>query len=212
LDIVDPTRLAALHIDLVGAGGVGSPTGLCLAKLGCTDLRVFDPDHVAEVNLAAQLYRREDATRGVLKVEAAQALWQAFSAARVEAVPQRAEDHRLHGIVILAVDSMAARTAIWQRCLRDQPQVQAVIDARMGAESGTLITIRPLLPDDQRFYEISLYRDDEALPLPCTGRAVGYNTLWLAALIARQVKRLAMQQPLERRIDFDLDSLTLMID
>jgi hypothetical protein len=213
LDIVDPARLAALHIDLVGVGGIGSPTGLLLTKMGCGSVRVFDGgDHVEAVNLASQLYRLEDARQGAAKAVAAKSIWQEFSGVEVEAVTRPAEAYPLHGIVILAVDSMAARAAIWEQRICDRLPVEWLIDARMGAENGTLLTLKPALPADQRFYKASLYADDQALRLPCTGRAILYNTLWIAALIGRQVKRLAMDQPIERRIDFDLDDLKLIVE
>jgi adenylyltransferase/sulfurtransferase len=211
-DIVDPRRLASAHIDLVGAGGIGSPTGLMLTKMGCQDLRVFDDDRVEAVNLASQLYRLEDARHGAPKSVAAQQIWREFSGVEVDRVAGRAENHPLRGIVILGVDSMAARSAIWERRIRDCPQVEWLIDARMGAETGVIFTVRPFSSADQHFYQASLYADDEALALPCTGRAVLFNTFWIAALIGRLVKRIVMEQPIERRIDFDLDDLKLVIE
>lgn len=212
LDIVAPDLLAATHIDLVGLGGIGSPTGLLLTKMGCRDIRVFDGDIVEAVNLASQIYRLEDATQGTEKAVACRSIWKEFSGISVEAVVARVQDQALRGIVILAVDSNAARTAIWERCIRDCPQITWLIDARMGAESGTLFTVKPVFPADQRFYEASLYADEEAYILPCTGRAVLYNTLWIAALVGRQVKRIVREQSIERRIDFNLDDLTLIVE
>jgi molybdopterin/thiamine biosynthesis adenylyltransferase len=211
-DIVNPERLAAIHIDLVGLGGIGSPTGMLLTKMGCSDVRAIDSDRVELVNLASQLYRLEDMQHGRPKALAAQAIWHAFSGVEAQAVVACAEEIALGGIVILGVDSMAARRAIWEQRIRDQPHIARLIDARMGAENGIIFTINPHSAHDQQFYELSLYTDAEGLPLPCSGRAVLYNTLWIAALIGRQIKRLAMDQPIERRIDFDLASLSLIVD
>jgi ThiF family len=210
--IVDPRRLAAAQIDLVGVGGVGSPTGLMLTKMGCWNMRVFDDDRVEHVNLASQIYPLKDAQHSTPKAVAARALWREFSGVEVEALVARAEGQALRGLVILAVDSMAARAAIWERSIQDSPRVEWLIDARMGAQSGSIFAVRPALPSDQRFYETSLYSDDEAYHAPCTARAVLYNTFWIAALIGRQIKRIVMEQVVERRIDFNLDDLQLLIE
>jgi len=210
LGIVDSECLSALHVDLVGLGGIGSPTGMLLTKLGCRDMRVFDFDTVEEVNLCSQMYRLADARDGVPKARACRSIWRDMSGVEVEAVAEDATAHQLRGIVILAVDSMATRVALWER-IRDRPQVEWLIDGRMGAESGTILTVQPVLSADRRLYESTLFPDEEALDLPCTGRAVIYNTFWIASLICRQVKRLVMDEPVESRIDFDLDGLMLVI-
>jgi len=82
----------------------------------------------------------------------------------------------------------------------------------MGAETGTILTIRPTEPESLLFYDSTLYGDDQALLLACTSRAIVYNCFFLASLIGRQVKRIAMGQGLERRIDFDLDTLNMVIE
>ena len=209
MDILDPGRLSAHHFDLIGVGGIGSPTGLLLTKMGATDVRVFDPDEVSEVNLPCQVYRTGDLGRS--KALASQELWQQFAGVRVEAVPSEAGDSRLRGIVVVGVDSMSARADIWDVCMRDQADVRWLIDARMGAETGVVFTLKPSLHADQLFYERSLYTDSDAQALPCTGRAVLFNTFFIAALIGRQVKRIVMRQQPEKRIDFNLDDLSMFV-
>ena len=109
LELVDSDRLSNVHIDLVGVGSVGSFSGLLLTKMGGQDVRIFDPDVVEEVNLASQLYRSADARDRTPKAVASQAIFRDFSEVQVQAIGERAERHNLRGIVILAVDSMAAR-------------------------------------------------------------------------------------------------------
>ena len=55
-------------ITVVGAGGIGSFTTLALAKIGFTDIRVFDDDRIEIHNLGNQFYRRKDLNKP--KVEA----------------------------------------------------------------------------------------------------------------------------------------------
>jgi hypothetical protein len=118
------------------------------------------------------------------------------------------------GIVVEAVDSMEARSAIWQHVIVPRARlVDAFISARMGAESGTIIAVRPGKAVDQIWYEANaLYPDEAAMPLLCTGRATSYCAAIIAALAVRTVKRVLMKQPVERRVDFDLAELMFVVE
>ncbi|MBS0377060.1 MAG: HesA/MoeB/ThiF family protein [Proteobacteria bacterium] len=71
-------RLAAAHVLVVGAGGLGCPVLSYLAAAGVGRLSIIDPDRVETSNLHRQpLYRECDAGR--LKVEAAQGALQALN-------------------------------------------------------------------------------------------------------------------------------------
>lgn len=81
-------RIAAAHVAVVGAGGLGSPVVLALAAAGIGTLTVIDDDVVEVSNLQRQvLHRREDA--GALKVDSAVRAASALSDTRVRAVAQR---------------------------------------------------------------------------------------------------------------------------
>src|SRR5688572_29652326 len=90
-DLLPPGRLAGLHVDLVGAGSVGTLVGLTLARLGVPAIRAFDDDWVESVNLPTQLFRLEDARRRAPKVQACKAIWESFSDVHVEAIPEQVE-------------------------------------------------------------------------------------------------------------------------
>jgi len=212
LDLLDPAELAGVHVDVVGLGGIGSPTGLALAKMGCADLRAIDMDRVEAVNLSTQLYRRQDAADGVWKAHACRQIWHDFAGIDATAVVSPVAAVSLRGIVVTGVDSMATRQSIWEQVLAT-PAVEWLIDGRMGATDGTIRTVRMAHAADRRLYEPSLYDDATAVALPCTGRAVIWNTLWLAALLARQVALIVMgPRPPERRIEFDLANLALLVE
>ena len=54
LDIVAPEQLA-FPIVVIGAGAVGSATVVTLAKMGCSDITVWDDDLLEEHNIPNQL-------------------------------------------------------------------------------------------------------------------------------------------------------------
>ena len=63
------SRLQALHIAVVGLGGVGSWAAEALARSGVGALTLVDMDHVAESNINRQVIAT-DATLGMSKVDA----------------------------------------------------------------------------------------------------------------------------------------------
>ena len=72
--MINQTRFSGLfHVPnifpviLIGAGGIGAITAVTLAKMGVTDLVVYDDDVVSNENIATQLHRISDV--GKLKVE-----------------------------------------------------------------------------------------------------------------------------------------------
>lgn len=207
LDLVHPDQFRH-RVNVVGVGGIGSPTALALAKLGVPRLSLYDPDTVEPHNLPSQLYRPIDVGRP--KVDALREIVQAFTATEIQAIPEAVATQRLDGIVVTAVDSMAARTAIWQGAVRYRASVPLLIDARMGAQVCRLLTVRPADPDHVRFYESTLYSDDAALDEPCTAQAIVYTTFGVAALIASQVRKFVTDEPLDVDVIFDFVTLSLI--
>lgn len=132
LGILPPKELEHKVLTVIGAGGIGSPTVLSLAKIGFPKITVYDADTVDAHNLPNQLYRIGDV--GKLKVEALKGIIGDFS--ETEIVPKPVmydETVRPKGMIISAVDSMATRTMIW-KTVRYNIQVPIYIEARMGAE------------------------------------------------------------------------------
>ena len=195
-------------IALAGAGGIGSPVGLALAKLGCGDITVHDPDRVEPHNLPNQLYGPADLGRS--KVDALGDILERLTGRRPQTRVQRLAPGPHAGVIVAAVDSMAARAQIWADSVRMQPAVRLFVDARMGGEVGRIVVVTPSDPDDVERYESTLHGDDEADPEVCFQQAVGYSTLVVAGLVAAVIRRFAVgeQPPFETIVD--LATLTLL--
>jgi molybdopterin/thiamine biosynthesis adenylyltransferase len=207
LDLVQPDELRT-PVTVVGVGGIGSPVALALAKMGCRRLTLYDPDVVEPHNLPNQLYRRRDVGRP--KVEALAELLGEFASPELVAIQEAVSHQSLAGLVISAVDSMAARTAIWHGCVRYRGRVALYVDARMGAQVCRVLAVQPADPDDVRFYESTLYTDAAATEDPCTAQSIIYTTFGVAALVAGQVKRFARGEPVERDVIFDFVTLNVL--
>jgi molybdopterin/thiamine biosynthesis adenylyltransferase len=183
LDIVSPTQLAT-PIHIIGVGGLGSAIALLLAKMGASQLILWDPDTVETHNLPNQWYMLSDVGRP--KVEAMADVLANFTGNRPEVHAELFEDQAISGIVISGVDSMLVRAALWKR-MKYNMAAPRYIDCRMGGQFGHVYVVNPCLRDNIVGYEQSLYTDDQATDDPCTARAVMYNTLAIATVVGRVV-------------------------
>ena len=209
LDFVTPSDFT-FDISLIGAGGLGSPIALALVKMGCPRIAVFDADRVEPHNLPNQLYRLDDI--GSAKVEALARLLREFAPAEVSTFDEMVVDRSFSGVVISAVDNMAARKEIWHRCIRYKANIPMYLDARMGGEIGRLLTVTPTNPLSVEAYEATLFGDDEGVDDPCTAQSTIYATFGIAALVGNQVKRFVRGEALTRDHILDFSTSMLLTD
>ena len=207
LDIVSPKDLERINVTMIGVGGIGSPAVLALSKMGVSNITVYDDDSVELHNLPNQFFRVEDLKRS--KVEALADIVASYSEDKIAIKNERYTDQKLAGIVISGVDSMSARRDIWNGVAYNT-KIPFYIEARMGAEVARIYTVRPCIPSEVRWYEKTLYSDEEAVDAPCSARAIIYCTFMTASLIANQVKKIAKNQGYENEIIFDLVTMSLM--
>ncbi len=184
-DLFRPEQALA-PVTVIGAGGIGSAVVMLLAKMGVPDLAVFDADTVEEHNLASQLYRREDI--GKPKAKAIADIARSFAGVEIDARAERYERQPLSGVVVSAVDSMDTRLSIWEN-VRWNPAVELYVDGRMAGNIAVLYAVRPCDPDGVRRYERRLYPSSEATPVPCTARAIVYNTFGIASAVGATLRR-----------------------
>lgn len=209
-DLVRPGEDLAFPVTVIGCGGIGSPTAMALAKMGCVDVTLIDDDSVENHNLPNQIYRLGDI--GTPKVAALTSILHDFSGVIAKPKGEKVTaGTALEGVVISGVDSMTARAEIW-KAVKYKPAIQLYVDARMGAEVMRIYTIRPTNPEDVRAYEEMLYPDEKAQELPCTGRAIIYNVFAISSLVASQVKKHARGEEFPFEIIFDLATLTLIVN
>ena len=205
-DICSPDKLQ-FPITVIGAGAVGSASVLTLAKMGCSNITVWDDDILEEVNVPSQMCR--PSCVGMPKVEALRELVDDLTGVVISARNERYRGQRLEGVIISAVDNMAARKTIWQR-VKLSPSVPLLIDPRMGAEFARIYCIRPTEPEAISLYEENLYDASEVDRLPCSGRAIVYCPTLTGGLAALVVKRFAVGESARRELLIDMPSLVGM--
>ena len=149
---------------------------------------------------------------GMLKVEALAIQMLQFNPdVDVETVPERfTDDFRWlqpapREVVIVATDSLKSRACVWDRC-RNKLHIELYLDARMAAEQFEVHVVRPSDSSDKRQYEATLFQVvapdtgrggrelRKPVDLPCTARAIAYNTFVLAGLVAHEIKRFVMNE------------------
>lgn len=207
LDIIPLAQLQKAKITVIGAGAVGSFTAFTLAKMGIGSLTVYDDDVVTEHNLPNQLFRVSDI--GKKKVVALAEIIEDFHGVRIEAIPLKYINQKLSDIVIVTVDSMDTRIAIWEHICYD-PSIKLFIDSRMGAEVSRVISINPIDPTEISFYESTLHTSQEALPVRCTEKTVIYTVLGIASFISGKVKKYLTSQAFNRSITMDYRQSVLL--
>jgi hypothetical protein len=216
-----PAQILTTKISIVGAGAIGSFTALGLLKMGFKNLVLWDHDLVAVENIGTQIYGHNDI--GKPKVKALKAWLE-------KAGPDNSDGRAFHietehrkwslddyfgwereedGVVVLAVDSMAARKQIWESIRRYNFDPDAdcavdwVLDARMGAEHLSLYTMNPgvegIDPDGET-YRKSLYTDENALKEPCTAAGTAYTAFAAATVVCKAVKDVLTGNPKYARI------------
>ncbi len=194
LDILDQRRLAQIPITVIGAGAVGSFTTLALAKCGAEHITVWDDDIVEAHNLPNQWYRLADLGRR--KVEALSDLVAAMTGVHIDARATRFDGGGATELTICCVDLMDERIALWQGL---SPRPALYIDARMGAEVGTLRCVGRFAG----WYEDTLYPSTAAFRAPCTAKATMYCASGLAAFIAAQVANYASGRGVKQEMTVD---------
>ena len=202
-DLVD-ARIFSTPITIIGAGGIGSFTTLALAKMGFNQIEVFDPDKVEEHNLPNQFYPID--AIGENKVEALNEMVKGLTGAEVGAIPavwNKNVPLRNLQVVISAVDTMAVRKELYN-ALNDTKCI--FIDGRMGGHQLEVRTCDMGSIQDKKKYKATLWKDSETSPLPCTQKAVMYNVLLIASLIANQCRLTLEHKPYKREIIYDFEN------
>jgi len=205
--LVSPRKLAQVKLTVIGAGGINSPAVLVISKMGVRQIEVYDHDIISSHNIPNQFYPFRDI--GKLKVTSLEKSVFDYAGVSIIARREKYEHQALSGLVVSGVDSMDTRKAIWEE-IKKQASVPLYIDARMGALIGRIFSIKPTDPDQIGWYEETLYSHEEAVQLPCTARAISFNTFVLAGLIADQIKKWVNGEEVKKNITVDLGNLRLV--
>lgn len=203
LDIIHPNQLT-MRIVIIGAGGIGSWTALVLAKMGCSDLTIFDDDNIEPQNVGCQFYVEKeigDQKVTTLAGRVTETTGVVCTAQPEQVTAENVDYLKRFDYVIGAVDNIETRKLIFDGLKGTNV---TYIDGRMSAEIVQVFTTRMNNPESITFYEDSLFPADEAEEAPCTAQAVAYNCFMVAGTIGSIIAKSAMNKPVPKEIIIDL--------
>lgn len=202
-DLLSPD-VCSKPVHIIGAGATGSFLALSLAKMGLTDITVYDADTVEEHNFPNQLF--PIMAKGHNKALALKDLVKLFTETEIKAVPEMFKGkHELTGIVVSALDSMKGRKIIFN-AVKDNPKVELLIDPRTGPELFRILTLNTGSPSMKEQYIKTIVKDSEVDVAPCTARSIIYSVLSVSSFLANQIKRHLMKQEYKTDIIIDLNN------
>lgn len=174
IDIVNYEELS-IPIHLIGCGGIGSWTALTLAKMGCSNIHVYDDDEVEEHNVASQFF--SDDQLEMLKTDALAVNVEKFTNMKLHLHINEEEKDINEGLVILAVDSLDARRELSE--IFKEKNI-FIIDGRMGGLQAEIYC------RNSKDYIIG--DKEEADHEPCTAKAISFNCEYIGSMIANFVR------------------------
>ena len=199
LDLFSPEKFGDKEVHVVGVGATGSYVALLLAKMGVTNLHVWDFDDVESHNLPNQVFRLKDV--GQPKVDALREIIADATGIEITAHNEAVTGGTpLRGIVFLLVDSMNVRKDIWSGSLKFKLPVELMIETRMAIDNGRVYTIKPSRPADIKLWEGTLYSDEEAEESACTNRSIAPTVAYIASLAVWKLIKFFNGEEYEREL------------
>lgn len=209
----------SLPVHVIGAGATGSWLTLFLAKMGITNITVYDFDKVEEHNLPNQLYR--DGMQGggnisdvsILKPMALGHIVKQFTGTDIKVSYERVtgDTETLNGVVFILTDSMKSRKEIFDRAIKMKYGTNLLIETRMDLEEGRIYTINPINSKHITEYEKTLYSDDTAAVSACgASRSIVSTAALIASYAVWQLINFHNDVEIDNEIIFNIKHNSLM--
>jgi len=148
---------------------------------------IFDDDLVEPHNVAASYYTLQQAQDRMPKAEAVVQNLTALMPVNVLGVKTKITSnlHLLNKpIMIISTDNKESRLRIWRLLENDMPEF--IIDARSGWDVTRIYTCQRSNEESRHLYDRSF--SGEGQDVPCSARAVAYNSMGVAAKVSAIVK------------------------
>lgn len=172
-------------IHIIGAGATGSWVAFTLAKMGLNNITVYDFDEVGMHNLPNQMFGLNDIDKN--KALSIRNIIRRFTGFNIKARTQKVEGGQpLQGIVFMLTDTMKSRKDIYNMSIKNNPNIDLLIETRMDLRGGRIYAIDPKNRYMCKQYEETFYSDDEAEVSACgisqtvlpTALAITSHAIW----------------------------------
>lgn len=178
------------RVIIAGIGGIGSNVAFQLARMSPTDIYLYDDDTVETVNMAGQLYSRNDI--GKAKVQAIADMIRSYTNMSVHAIISKFTPFAEPGdIMICGFDNMAARKVFFKswydhikyKSIEDKKKC-LYIDGRLSMDT---LQVFCLTGDDdgniERYQKEFLFDDSEAEETVCSMKQTTYLACMVGSVI-----------------------------
>lgn len=160
VNILNPEEFNT-KINIIGAGATGSWVAFSLAKMGLSNLHIYDFDEVGMHNLPNQMFGVRDIDRN--KALSIRNIIKLFTGFTVNARNEKVDGSvPLQGIVFMLTDTMKSRKDIYNRAIKNNPSIDLLIETRMDLRGGRIYVVDPKDREQTKMYEQTFYSDDEA--------------------------------------------------
>ena len=186
-DIFDPEK-QKYKIHILGCGALGSWISLCLAKMGCADITLYDFDFVEELNIGSQLYKISDVDKPKT-ISLAQTIKE-FSGTDIKAKNAKVTKDTflnvsMNDIWILTFDDLENRKIFFD-LIKDWNTT--VIDVRQGGEEYNIQTVKTVNPDEVKKWSESFNIIETKLP--CNAKTIVYVNMSVSSEVCNIIKKL----------------------
>lgn len=166
------------HVLVGGAGGISSWAAFFLARAGFKPF-VVDFDTVDEINLAGQLFKKNDV--GKAKVDAVKHIIKEFVGEDINVLKDYVTQNTPYcPFMFSGFDNMLARKdmfKVWKDNIHRYPITPIFVDGRLVAESFQIFCVTP---NNIERYEEKLFDDTEIEDAPCTLRQTSHSAAMIA--------------------------------
>ena len=187
----DPSKWT-YPIHLIGAGGINNLVGPTLAKMGITEIHIWDNDILEPRNCPTEVAYSYDLVGQPKAIAMQKTIERLMPSGSVKIFPHyervTSDTDQLEGVVVSGVDSMESRQTIWEVVQRDLISIPLYIDGRSGGRFTQVFALSPADFEAVEKYESWLFSDDKAMKLPCGARnfppVAAYFAMKIPAIIA----------------------------
>jgi len=222
LDFFNPDQFKPKErcVEIIGAGGIGSPLAEVLATMGF-DLIIWDKDIVEAHNISNQNYYPEQIR--MIKVRALldtitrkvgmpgdefKLIEDDDKKVYVTTITDKENPNNIQtftahdsffthknkltgSILVLATDSIESRSEIY-RLAKESYEYHGIphtiIDGRLGGEYYQVFYVDMNNKESRKTYEKTLFKPEDAVDLPCTGKSIMYIANHISGQMAYLVK------------------------
>ena len=199
MDLFCPSLFADKKVGIIWAGGIGSNSAYCLAKMW-VKVKICDFDNVDDVNTSSQFYGMEQL--GKPKVEMLKENILNMANEEIEIINDKYKPEYFEDcdILVLALDSLAVRKEVIETC----KDTQFILDTRMLGRYSQVNVLYWIQRDTWLEKEWDENADKINEWTRCTEKAIAFWALGMASLVGSLVSDYFNNQvkPIEERKEF----------